>query len=290
MRRGWVWGSVLGWGVTLVGVAACAHRAAPSSADQRVAEFTCALEAPPAIAGDSASLLIRAVGAPAERCALALAAEWLRPWSLATTSEPWTVQLTLAGAAVIARRLDAQRARDAIDHDDAVYATEDASLAMYASARADLEVTPLPWDRTYLLLSSDTALALGGRIEPDAVRADARIAEPAICETLPPASVAAPPRREDRILHLASDRTAREIAERLVAVLGNGRVLAATPAEFEAALRAGEALAYVVSVPRSGICDALASMPQRAPWIDARVIAPVLDTRAHAIQRRSARP
>jgi hypothetical protein len=275
--------------VTLVGVAACAHRAA-SSADPEVTEFTCALVDTPSTAGDSASFTIRAVGVAPEQCALTLAAERLRPWGVATTSEPWTVQLTLAGATVTARRLDTQQARDAIDAGDAVYATEDASLAMYASARADLEVMPLPWDRTYVLLSPDRAITLGSRIPPEAVRVDARIAAPVFCDTLPRASAVASPRRDNRILYIASDRTAREIAERLVAVLGSGKVRAVTPTELESAVRAGQDLAYVVSVSRPGMCDALARMPERASWVDAGAITPLLDTRAHAIQRRSTRP
>ena len=279
----------MGWGVTLVGVAACTHRA-PSSADQSVTAFTCALVDTPWTAGDSASLAIRAVGVASEQCALTLAAEWLRPWGSATPSEPWSVQLTVAGATVAARRLDAQQARDAIDDGTAVYATEDPSLVMYASARADLEVTPLPWDRTYLLVSADSAIALGSRVHPEAVHVDARFAAPAACDTLPRASAAVTPHGEDRILYIASDRTAREIAERLVAVLGTGKVRAVPPTEFEAALRAGEDLAYVVSVSRSGLCDALASMSLQASWVDAGTITPLLDTRAHAIQRRSTRP
>jgi hypothetical protein len=170
--------------------------------------------------------------------------------------------------------------------------TEDVGLATYAAARSDLDVAPLPWDRTYLLLSRDTTFTLGGRVEPDAVRADARMAEPAVCDTSGgDAAIRGSALRAGQVVYDAGDRTAREIAERVVALMdGDASARGMTAAELDVALRAGEAVAYIISLARNGRCDALAALSQQAGWLRPRAAHPLLDTRVHAIMPRSTRP
>jgi hypothetical protein len=92
----------------------------------------------------------------------------------------------------------------------------------------------------------------------------------------------------------AGDRTARELAERIVALAGDTAAAAVGlgPAELDAALRAGDDLAFIVSVPRVADhgCDAVATLARRAPWLAPHSIIPLIDTRAHAIVPRPPRP
>jgi hypothetical protein len=250
----------------------------------------------PSRAGDTAAIIFRADGARALRagrdaCALRLVAEVLRPWP-SPSSDRWTVRIALTDAGATAHRLGGESARDAIDAGLALIATEDLDLVAYAAGRPDLEVTPLPWDRTYLRLAPGGALGpLGDAVSSDAVRVDARPAETLSCDSaVPPTALGGASSLSARIVYEAGDRTARELAERVVALV-RGTTAAAVglgPAELGAALRAGNELAYIVSVPRSADsgCDAFESLAQRAPWIAPHSIAPLIETRAHAIRPR----
>jgi hypothetical protein len=291
MRRGRGGGTAFLCVVALSATAGCVATVRRSP-EPDVSETSCSLVGTPRPTADSASLRFDAVGITREVCSLTLAAEALRPWP---TSPPgrWTVLLTITPEAVTARRLDSEQARDAIDAGRALLVTEDLDLVAYASARDDLEVTHLPWDRTYLGLSPDSALWLGTVVGADAVRVDARDAGPPLCDALPigtPGNAASP--RSGRVLYSAGDPTARELAERIVALTGKREVTAAGVGveELDASLHTGDALAYIASVPRASQCYALAGLVQRAPWITSGAIHPLIDTRAHAIVPRGSRP
>jgi hypothetical protein len=255
-------------------------------------------------AADTATIVFRttagalragsALRAGRDACALRLVAAALRPWP-STSDEPWTVGIRLTDTSATAYRFSRERARDAIDAGAVIVATEDLGLIAYAAARPELDVTPLPWDRTYLRLASGALAPLGGEFASEAVRVDARRAEPLSCDTLvhgaAPGSASVSP---GRVVYEAGDRTARELAERVVALLENttATAIGLGPAELDAALRAGDEVAYIVSVPRFAErgCDALATLARRAPWLSPHAIVPLIDTRVHAIVPRTPRP
>lgn len=260
---------------------------------------TCALGEAPLEIADTATIVFRATGTRAlwagrDACALRLVAAALRPWP-STSDEPWTVGIRPTDTSATAYRLSRERARDAIDGGAVIVATEDLGLIAYAAARPELDVTPLPWDRTYLRLAPGALAPLGGEFASEAVRVDARRAEPLSCDTLArgeaPGSASAP---SVRVVYEAGDRTARELAERVVALLDDTTATAVGlgPAELDAALRAGDELAYIVSVPGFAErgCNALAALASRAPWISPHAIVPLIDTRVHAIVPRTPRP
>jgi hypothetical protein len=291
MRRGSGGSRSLSWGVALFATWACGGTLRPPL-EQGVIESMCALTEAPSTTGDTARIAFGVVGVTREGCALTLVAETLRPWP-STPPEPWTVQLALTPTGATARRLGSEDARNAIDAGAGLMATDDFELAAYAAARADLDVTPLPWDRTYMYLPAAVGFSLAATVARDAVRVDARTAESLACDSIPGED---PPGagsgRTGRIVYTAGDRTARELAERVVA-LAEGRNVTAvgvSVGEFDAMLGAGHDFGYILGVPRSSHCEALAAVVQRAPWITSHSIVPLIDTRAHAIAPRAPRP
>lgn len=291
MRRGWSGDRALLWGVALSATAACAG-ALPPLLETPVSETRCLLVEPPTTTADSASIALDAVGITREACGLTLVARALRPWP-GSSNGPWTVLLTVTAEGVTARRLESAEARDAIDAGRTLLATDDVDLVAYAAASADLEVAALAWDRTYVSLRPDSARSLGTMVGQDAVRADAREAGPLSCDSLPGGEpgIARNP-GSGRVLYSAGDHTARQLAERVVAVTPSRDAIAAGVGaeELAAALSRGDALAYIVSVPRASLCEALALLAQRAPWITSAAIHPLIDTRAHTIVSRTSWP
>ena len=291
MRRGQGWGTAFLCAVALSALAACAGTVRPAP-EPAASETSCSLVEPPRPTADSATLLLDAIGITREACSLTLAAEALRPWPTSRPG-PWTVLLTITPEAVTARRLDSEQARDAIDGGRALLVTDDLALVAYAAARDDLEVLHLPWDHTYVGLYPDSALWPGTVVGADAVRVDARDASPPLCDSLPIGMPGkATSARSGRVLYSAGDRTARELAERIVALTGKRDVIAVGVGveELDASLHAGDALAYIASMPRASQCDALAALAQRAAWITSGAIHSLIDTRAHAIVPRASRP
>lgn len=301
-------GRILTWWVAFCALGACSGTPRPSAesrpAQRAPAAETCTLgEAPRVPAGqsaaDTATIVFRAEAAGAlsagrNACALRLVAAALRPWPTAS-DDRWTVEIVVTDTGAIAHRLSSESARDAVDAGLALIATEDLDLVAYAAARPELEVTPLPWDRTYLRLAPGGIAPLGAELLADAVHVDARRAEDLFCDTIMRAPASESPRTPSaRVVYEAGDRTARELAERVVALV-EGTTAAAValgPAELDAALLAGDELAYIVSVSRSADygCDALATLARRAPWIAPHSISPLIDTRAHGIAQRAPRP
>jgi hypothetical protein len=268
---------------------------APSGppAPQTTPAATCTLGETRLQSVDTALIVFRATGMAPEQCAVRLVAATLRPWP-ASSPDRWTVVISLTDTGVTASRIGSDDARDAIDAAVALMVTEDLELSTYAAARPGLDVTPLPWDRTYLSLTRSSIGSLGGERTSEAVRVDARPAEALSCDTVvnPTASEGAQS-PGSRVVYDAGDRTAEELAERIVAIAGDSAVATGLPtADFESALRAGDALAYIISVPRFADqrCDAVAALARRAPWLTPHSIVPLVDTRAHAIVPRSPRP
>lgn len=289
MRRGRGGGRSFLWGAYLCGLAACgAARTVPVEP----VPATCALTAPPSVAGDTAEVLFHAIDARREACAQTLVARTLRPWPVAS-SDPWTVELTLTPGGVRARRLGSDRARDAIDAGPVLMATEDLDLVAYAASRLDLAVAPLAWDRTYLAVTTLPG-SLGSGASADAVRVDARPVsvwecDAAASDTVPGIVSGA---QSAGIVYDAGDRTAQELAARIVALSDRTNITSAgvSTAELDVRLRAGSDLAYIVAIPTASRCDALAALVQRAPWIGVHSIHPLIETRVHSIAPRASRP
>jgi hypothetical protein len=286
------------WWAALCAMCACGGaqhpRPEPLPDDGSIAAAACTLAEPPLREADSAVIHFGAAATAPDACALELVARELRPWPT-TSNDRWAVRITVTEHGARAYRLRDEPARDAIDSGAALVATEDVDLLAYATSRPALAVTPLPWDRTYFWLTSGSADSLGVTSLPDAVRADARLAalDPA-CAVVWPAAVpdSATP-RSPRVVYAVGDRTAQELAERIVAIVGGTTVASPLDAPaLDAALRAGDELGYVVSLPRSAPfeCDSLAILAQRVPWLAPRHVLPLIDTRAHAVAPRTLFP
>jgi hypothetical protein len=286
------------WWAALCAVCACGGvrhpRPEPRPDDGAIAATACALGEPALRDADSVVIHFGASAATTrEACALELVARELRPWPT-TSNDRWAVRIALTGDGARAYRLRDEPARDAIDSGLALVVTEDVELRTYAASRPELEVTPLPWDHTYFWLARGSADSLGIASLPDAVRADARVSDvDSTCASAwPTAAPDSATPRSSRVVYAAGDRTAQELAERIVATAGGATVVAPLDAAaLDAALRAGDELGYVVSLPRYAAfdCDSLAVLAQRVPWLAPRQVRPLIDTRAHAIVPRALR-
>jgi hypothetical protein len=154
--------------------------------------------------------------------------------------------------------------RDLLEDMIDVLVTADPMVIEYAAGRADLDTIRLPWDRTYVLISTSRAMQVswGGnpiRIPPDildrlardAVRGDARgYRSPAWWEDLgncrqQPSSVyrdssipqgAFASTDPYRILYRTDDPVARDLAERIVALAAANPVSSAEAAAFNLAV------------------------------------------------------
>jgi hypothetical protein len=191
--------------------------------------------------------------------------------------------------------------RDAIDSGADLVVTSDPAVLDYAASRAGVSVRPLPWNRTYVLVtvpgqslpldpgsgdSSDFRAALAR----DAVRVAARPAEPPywwetarVCPLRPHPRVTTTP----GVAYPENDMTARALAERIVAMGGErGMRVHPVPATASGSAARGTWAAYVVPLPKTALvpCRELAGLPPGA------VILPLIDTRPAAILRDGAPP
>jgi len=216
--------------------------------------------------------------------------------------------ITNAAPFVRVRSIDASTARDALDAGVDLLVTDDPAVVSYAAQRDDFLTLPLPWDRTYVVLTSESArldvsatlhLTLVGWLA-DAVRADSRIAQRPFwwessnqCSSPVGTRPPAPARASSRVVYQSGDRAAEGIAERLVALAGSrsargedsvlgtllprlsqagARATAAAigPSAFAAALQSGDDVAYVLPLPRFTVapCQELAMLLRAAPWLE----------------------
>ena len=236
------------------------------------------------------------------------------------SASPPSGSLVLAPAAsssdpfLIVRRLTSSDPRDAIDAGVDVLVTGDPTATGYAAARPNLVAVPLPWTRTYalavpptapriaqLLLEADSqAVATRASLARDAVRAEARAAEPPYLSDAAPGCGLSPafptsPRdqRSNRIVYRRDDVVARGLAERLVALDARAVAAGLSPNDFVRALHDGGDLAYVLDLPYASLapCDDLRELRLAAPWLsvgagtDAPLV-PLVDTRETAIVNR----
>ena len=178
-----------------------------------------------------------------------------------------------------------------------VAVTRDPDAIAYAGRLTQFSVTPLVEDRTYVLVSTSGPVVDAGRdsveqlrfrseLARDVVSAPARAAEPVAggagsCRS--DATPRAGPAR--RIVYPRGDRTARELAERIVAL---GRIEltleAAEPGALNVRLLNRADQAYVLPFPRVPplSCAQQPVLPRDA------LVTPLVDTRAHLVLRRGA--
>jgi hypothetical protein len=138
--------------------------------------------------------------------------------------------------------------------------TDDPTVVSYAGSRPQYAALPLVWDRTYVLaMQGGPAPEVDRQDLVSAVHAEAKAAEGRPCPAADAgeATAARPILPLRRLVFDRTDRTAREVAERLVArgALGAGVPAAGlAPAEFAAALRSNNAWAYITAVPSAAEC------------------------------------
>lgn len=183
---------------------------------------------------------------------------------------------------------DPHHARDILEGDVDLMVTRDRDVIDYAAVSEHYRMTPLHWDRTYLLLAPARALAarvgdtppglpddLTARLAADVVPGDARGGAPRelwdslsrLCGDsffdMPWLPSQPPDNPGRRIVYDRDDAVARSLAERIVALSARGEasVLAAVPGiagaaaaaglpadEMAQRLRYGDDVAYVVAV------------------------------------------
>jgi hypothetical protein len=175
----------------------------------------------------------------------------------------------------------------------------------------DVRLTPLPWDRLYLLLSphrdrrSELPPEIRDELARDVTGSDARAATswllaprsmsppawPTDDLVLPPGS----PTGEMRIVMPRRDDDASRLAERIAFLWTEAdpsipvRVAPLAPRDFRDSLRRGDEAAYVVPVARgTAAADLqLRDLLDRAPWLAGpETIVPLVETRAHLVSRK----
>ena len=201
---------------------------------------------------------------------------------------------------IVVRSTDGRDVRDLVDRSPDVLVTEDPDVLDYASKRPGTVLTPLPWDRVYVLLlapegrppreliTSDST-TFRAQLARDAVRSEARPAQPpywwsdlrgcADSGTRVPMETGAS--SQVSIGYPAGDAAARALAERIVA-LGDSswfaRGLAAH--DFQTALLGGAMDAYILPLPIRSLVPCRDAM-----WPAGAVLVPLVETRHTAILR-----
>lgn len=192
--------------------------------------------------------------------------------------------------------------RDALDRWADLLETSDPVLLEYAGRRAEFGTLPLPWSRTYVMVtpagrpilpvvSGADSAAFRASLARDVVREESRGAEPpfwwssaAGCDSSSRSTATSAAPSGAAIVYPSDDPAARDLAERMVALAGERMLLArsAATSELAARLRAGNDRAYVLPLPRIALvpCRELAGMAAGS------TILPLVDTRSTAVVRR----
>jgi hypothetical protein len=184
-----------------------------------------------------------------------------------------------------------------------VLVTRDPSTIAYARARSEFTVAPLDWDRVHAAIVIDPARTriaatpeLRASLARDAVRADARAAEPpypwqtAACEGRGPRH----PSPARRVVYRRGDPVGRDIAERLVAMDGSVTAAALADDSLSAAVAVGADAVYIAMLPVRADSTVAADVGGPCSAVPARpagtFIVPLVETRAHAIVRSGTPP
>ncbi len=199
-------------------------------------------------------------------------------------------------------------ARDALDGGADMLVVDDPATLEYAARLRGYTDAPLEWSRTYVLLVPAGEHAGVGdlRLESlrEAVHGDARPAEGSNgggrpwftdlerCELGGKGGrdVVDAAARRRRIVYSQADRSAADLAARLVGlgVLGRGAAATGLPATaFPSALRAGGDAGYVLELDARVYDVCRAAALELPPWSSAGKVVPLLDVRSHAVLRRA---
>jgi hypothetical protein len=183
--------------------------------------------------------------------------------------------------------------RDAVDAGLDFIVTADAATLAYARERPELAIVPLPWSRTYLLVSPQPfSLARNERfrrsLAQDVVRQSARPAEPIVWWDPACAAAATPTgssaRESPVVAYPADDPAAAALAARLVAVGAAGPRGTVQPLPLPkllGQLEQGQPTAAVLPVSRLDPAPCAARSLALAGWS----VTPLVDTRWHLIAR-----
>jgi hypothetical protein len=230
-----------------------------------------------------------------------LAAHQVRPsCAVAVSRGDRSMLLTRPGRPVLAVRwLDGADPRDALDAGADALLTGDPRTLDYARARAEFEVSPLPWDRTYVIVmkrGTGPTWAEGPGVWRDAMPGDAQPTATPFwwhAVTCPESAVVVDSTTPaPRMVYLRGDTNGRGLAERFVARGASlqprdqrEKLVALPAAELAAAVAAGHD--YAVTAIRRTPGDACAELLQLGlAHRTAREVIPMLDTRLHLIVRR----
>jgi hypothetical protein len=189
--------------------------------------------------------------------------------------------------------------RDLLDDVVDLLLTRDPAALDYAATLSRFQSVPMPWQRTFVLLTPR------GRVSPlsdearqalaeDGVRGEARgAAGPFWWQMLPDCQIAQPPPRGHatltrRIVYDAGDSAARDLAERLVGLGRYQRAIGLTGDALARARRMGNDAGYVVAVDSRPVdpCRELHVLIDNVRWLDPEAIVPLVDTRLQAIVQR----
>jgi hypothetical protein len=195
------------------------------------------------------------------------------------------------------------RARDLADAGVDLLITDSPSLATYVAKGPDAISIPLAYDRTWIValprpgqFAIDSAQTFRESLTRDVVPADARVAAGPIWwrDATGCAATARPVAAgggTSRIVYSLNEPVGKALAERIVALAASGVTASGlAPNVFKAALRAGNDLAYVVPLARSGDdrCHHVDDLLSRADWLGTPgSIVPLIDTRLRAVARRN---
>jgi len=192
--------------------------------------------------------------------------------------------------------------RDLLDQGSDLLLTRDPRTVDYAVTLPQFQISPLPWQRTYVLLTPNRGGAISTfsaderrALAQDAVRGPARAAEGPYwwqslsdCEIVSPQAPPVPPSTSPRIVYDADDSAARELAERFVGTGKYPRASGLTGDALAQAIRRGNESAYILSLDRRPLdaCRDIQVLMDTAVWIDPQFIVPLVDTRFQAIVRQ----
>jgi hypothetical protein len=188
--------------------------------------------------------------------------------------------------------------RDALERGAALLRTSDPGLLAYARGKSELQVVPLPWSRSYVLLlppgaslvlapAADSATFRAG-LARDVVPGEARSPEPPFWWQAqpacgPPPGAATAPQPSGPLLYAAGDSTAAALAARLVALSDDARltVRPVPAAVLDSALPA-DARGAVIALPKR----AMLPCRELGRWPSGSRLVPLVETRASAVIRR----
>jgi hypothetical protein len=178
--------------------------------------------------------------------------------------------------------------RDALDRGTDLLVTDDPALLEYASGKPGFSALPLMWSRTYILVQPSGAPPLRPSAGSDAVRAEARPAQPPFwwddSSRCAPAPIQVAGPASSRVVYVRGDRVARGLAERIVALASDRTDLRAASlgaTEFANSLSSGSDAAYILAVPR----QSLAPCRESAGWPGGATLHALVDVRDYAIVR-----